>query len=167
MSGINFNSNNYGITKNEWKAIKKELKAADKKNDNFELTKTDYKAIETAIAKGDLAAYLDKAGDDLKLAMGLALTGKVDGTENLEETKAIVSNLDADCDKNKVLNYIIQANKTKTPENVETAYNNFGISFGNILKSNPDNYLVFAGKYANTQEIEKNLQHGFMAEAFA
>lgn len=111
MGGINFNSNNYGITRREWKDFKKELKAADKANDNFKLTKSDYKDMKVAIKNGDLGAYLDKASDDLKLAMGLSLTGKVDGTENLTLASNIVNVTDIkNADKAKVVDYIQKAN---------------------------------------------------------
>ena len=111
MGGINFNSNNYGITRREWKDFKKELKATDKANDNFKLTKSDYKDIKVAIKNGDLGAYLDKASDDLKVAMGLSLTGKVDGTENLTLASNIVNVTDIkNADKAKVVDYIRKAN---------------------------------------------------------
>lgn len=111
MGGINFNSNNYGITRREWKDFKKELKATDKANDNFKLTKSDYKDMKVAIKNGDLGAYLDKASDDLKVAMGLSLTGKVDGTENLTLASNIVNVTDIkNADKAKVVDYIQKAN---------------------------------------------------------
>ncbi len=111
MGGINFNSNNYGITRREWKDFKKELKATDKANDNFKLTKSDYKDMKVAIKNGDLGAYLDKASDDLKVAMGLSLTGKVDGTENLTLASNIVNVTDIkNADKAKVVDYIRKAN---------------------------------------------------------
>ena len=111
MGGINFNSNNYGITRREWKDFKKELKAIDKANDNFKLTKSDYKDMKVAIKNGDLGAYLDKASDDLKVAMGLSLTGKVDGTENLTLASNIVNVTDIkNADKAKVVDYIRKAN---------------------------------------------------------
>ena len=111
MGGINFNSNNYGITRREWKDFKKELKATDKANDNFKLTKSDYKDMKVAIKNGDLGAYLPKASDDLKVAMGLSLTGKVDGTENLTLASNIVNVTDIkNADKAKVVDYIRKAN---------------------------------------------------------
>lgn len=111
MGGINFNSNNYGITRREWKDFKKELKAIDKANDNFKLTKSDYKDMKVAIKNGDLGAYLDKASDELKVAMGLSLTGKVDGTENLTLASNIVNVTDIkNADKAKVVDYIQKAN---------------------------------------------------------
>ena len=80
-------------------------------NDNFKLTKSDYKDMKVAIKNGDLGAYLDKASDDLKLAMGLSLTGKVDGTENLTLASNIVNVTDIkNADKAKVVDYIQKAN---------------------------------------------------------
>ena len=118
MGGINFNSNNYGITRREWKDFKKELKAADKANDNFKLTKSDYKDMKVAIKNGDLGAYLDKASDDLKLAMGLSLTGKVDGTENLTLASNIVNVTDIkNANKAKVVDYIQKANFNRVEKN--------------------------------------------------
>ncbi len=115
MDGINFKSNIYGITRKEWKAFKKELKAADKANDNFDLSRTDYKDMKVAIKNGDLGAYLDKASDDLKLAMGLSLTGKVDGTEYLTQASNIAKVTDIkNADKAKVIEYIQKANYNKT-----------------------------------------------------
>ena len=45
--GISFNNNDYGITRKEWRAIKKELKSADKADDSFKLSKSDYKDMKT------------------------------------------------------------------------------------------------------------------------
>ena len=130
MGGINFNSNNYGITRREWKDFKKELKAADKANDNFKLTKSDYKDMKVAIKNGDLGAYLDKASDDLKLAMGLSLTGKVDGTEDLAQASNIANVTDIkNADKAKVVDYIQKANykrvKNDLTEFREGIFNDF------------------------------------------
>ena len=114
---ISFNGNDYGITKKEWRAIKKELKAADKKNDNYDLSKADFKEIKTHIATGDLGAYLDRVGSDMRRDLGLALTGKVDGSEDIKAAQSIVTNVDLAArpdgkptDKAKVMQYIAAAN---------------------------------------------------------
>jgi hypothetical protein len=133
--GISFNNNDYGITRKEWHTIKKELKAADKKNDNFELSKADYKELKTSIKNGDLAAYLDKQGVELREALGLSLKGKVDGTENLTEAKGIVNDVDfavrpdgKQVDKAKVIQYIQTAN----PERIAETSNEFCTDFDNV-----------------------------------
>lgn len=119
--GVNFNSNNYGITKQEWKSFKKEMKAADKANDNYELSRSDYKEMKVAIKNGDLGAYLDKASDDLKLAMGLSLTGKVDGTEDLAQATNLVNVTDIkNADKAKVIDYIKRANFNRMEKGMAT-----------------------------------------------
>ena len=58
--GISFNNNDYGITRKEWRAIKKELKSADKADDSFKLSKSDYKDMKASIKPGNFGDYLDK-----------------------------------------------------------------------------------------------------------
>ena len=106
-------ANDYGIRfgnlfkKSEWKAVKKELQRLDEKNDNFEFTKADYKEIKAHIKAGDLGAYMDKLSDDMRSALGLSLTKKVDGSEDMLSMLKIVSDVNlAGADKTKVIKYI-------------------------------------------------------------
>jgi hypothetical protein len=126
MGGINFSKNDYGITRQEWRAIKKDLKNADKLNDNFKLTNADYKEMKASIKSGDLSAYLDRQGADLKQAMGLSLTGRVDGTEDLQGATNIVNDVDfairpdgKQTDKAKVIQYIKNANVVRIAQGVD------------------------------------------------
>jgi hypothetical protein len=149
--GISFNNNDYGITRKEWHTIKKELKAADKKNDNFELSKADYKELKTSIKNGDLGAYLDKQGAELREALGLSLKGKVDGTEDLTGAKGIVNDVNfavrpdgKQVDKAKVIQYIQTANAKRIEQGTNTAIK--GIEYAGVVS---------------------HLQYGLFAEAFA
>lgn len=128
---IGFNSNDYGITRKEWQAIKKELKAADKKNDNYELSKADLKEIKAHIKAGDLGEYLDKVGNEMKRDLGLALTGKVDGTEDIRAAQQIVNQVDfalapdgKPTDKAKVIQYIASANVPQIAQGFQTGMTN-------------------------------------------
>ena len=125
--GIGFNSNDYGITRQEWKAIKKELKTADKKNDNYELSKKDIKEIKSNIKTGDLGNYLDNVSNEMKRDLGLALTGKVDGTEDIKAAQQIVNQVDLavrpdgkPTDKAKVIQYIVSANIPQIAQSFNT-----------------------------------------------
>ncbi|MBR6723457.1 hypothetical protein IKL64_08375 [bacterium] len=159
MGGINFNGNSYGINKQEFKAFKQELKKADKANDNFDLSKADYKEIEAAIVKGDLSAYLDRAGAELKVAMGIALTGKVDGTEDLDAARQIVNNAEFDVrpdgkptDKAKVIQYIINANPQRVEQNLAS---DLGDVFPALqLLGNPH---YFGGEKPTVAQTEANI----------
>ena len=129
-------ANDYGIRfgnlfkKSEWKAVKKELQRLDEKKDNFEFTKADYKEIKAHIKAGDLGAYMDKLSDDMRSALGLSLTKKVDGSEDMLSMLKIVSDVNlAGADKTKVIKYIQKAN-------VDEMVKNFNLSaFNDSCKS--------------------------------
>ena len=130
--GIGFNGNDYGITRKEWKAFKKELKSIDKKDDSFELTKADYKEIKAHIKTGDLGAYMDTKSAEIRNAMGLSLSGKVDSTEDIKGAQAIVNNVDfaptpdgKPTDKAKVMQYISLANTPRIAESFKEGATNF------------------------------------------
>ncbi len=120
---MNFDiNNNYGITKPEWKAFKKELKKLDKQDDSFKLTKADYKEMEAHIEAGDFGVYMEQKSAEIKHAMGLALNGKVD---DLAEAQRIAKGVELhDADLDKVLGYIESA--IGTPKNNETAIATMG-----------------------------------------
>ena len=116
-------ANDYGIRfgnlfhKSEWKAIKTKLEQLDKNNDNFALTKADYTKIKESIKTGNLGAYMDSLGDEMKNALGLALKGKVDDLDAAQRLTRGIKLENADLDK--VLKYI--ANAKDTPKNTEVA----------------------------------------------
>lgn len=121
--GISFNNNDYGITRKEWRAIKKELKAADKADDSFKLSRSDYKDMKASIEAGNLGDYLDKYGTNIRNAMGLSLTGKVDGTEDVKAAQQIVNDVELpNTDKAKVVRYIQMANYAQVKEGAEVAF---------------------------------------------
>lgn len=78
--GIGFNSNDYGITRKEFKQFKNEMQLKDLQNDKIELTKQDYKEVKEHIKNGDLGKYLDNVSEEMRNAMGLSLKGKVDNS---------------------------------------------------------------------------------------
>ncbi len=123
--GISFNNNDYGITRKEWHAIKKELKAADKADDSFKLSRSDYKDMKASIKAGNLGDYLDKYGTNIRNAMGLSLTGKVDGTEDIKAAQQIVNDVtfgEVKTDKEKVLRYIKVANFERQEKDLTENY---------------------------------------------
>lgn len=125
--GISFNNNDYGITRKEWRAIKKELKAADKADDSFKLSRSDYKDMKASIKAGNLCDYLDKYGTNIRNAMGLSLTGKVDGTEDVKAAQQIVNDVELPkTDKAKVVRYIQMANYAQVKEGAEVAFKEVG-----------------------------------------
>lgn len=125
--GISFNNNDYGITRKEWHAIKKELKAADKADDSFKLSRSDYKDMKASIKAGNLGDYLDKYGTNIRNAMGLSLTGKVDGTEDVKAAQQIVNDVKLPkTDKAKVVRYIQMANYAQVKEGAEVAFKEVG-----------------------------------------
>lgn len=133
--GINFD-NDYGITRKEWKSLKKEIKAEAKQNEQIDFKRSDIKEIKKAIKSGNLGDYLDKLAADNKLdmlnAMGLKLTGKVDGTEDIEGAKRILEQVQLGptsdgkpVDKAKVLQYILSANTKQIAEGFQQGASNF------------------------------------------
>ncbi|MBQ8167788.1 hypothetical protein IJZ97_00005, partial [bacterium] len=115
--GINGKGNEYGISRKEFRELKRDLKAEAKKQ-NIDFSRADMKELKSAIKTGDLGAHLDQVGKDMQGLMGLHLTGKVDGTEALTNAQtvkyiqAIVDTVDFGdgVDKAKVLTYIKNAN---------------------------------------------------------
>lgn len=109
--GIEFN-NDYGINRKEWKALKKELKTEAKQNENIDFKRSDIKELKSAIKTGDLGAHLDQVGKDMQGIMGLKLTGKVNGTEDINAIHQMIKDIEFnnDVDKAKVLKYIDIAN---------------------------------------------------------
>ena len=115
--GINGKGNEYGISRREFRDLKKDLKAEAKKQ-NIDFSRADMKELKRAIKNNSLGAHLDQVGKDMQGIMGLHLTGKVDGTEaavNAQKVKDIQAIIDAvdlgsSVDKAKVLSYIKNAN---------------------------------------------------------
>ena len=139
--GISFNNNDYGITRKEWRAIKKELKSADKADDSFKLSKSDYKDMKASIKAGNLGDYLDKYGANIRNAMGLSLTSKVDGTEDVKAAQQIVNDVNLpNTDKAKVVQYIQMANYAQVKEGAEVAFKEVGDT---MTKSNFYNHASY------------------------
>lgn len=83
--GQRFDKNNiYGIDKKEYKELKKELK-----QQNVDFKKSEFKE---AVNNGNLSTYLDNVGVEMKTAMGLYLTPKVDSKATPEQQMAELSN---------------------------------------------------------------------------
>lgn len=112
--GIRFNKGNqYGIDKkSEWKGA--EGLKQDLKSDPL-FTKKDIKEIKKHINNGDLGAYMDTMSADMRNALGLKLSGKVDDLSEAQRIAKGVSLEGADLDK--VLSYIRNAR----PETVQAA----------------------------------------------
>lgn len=75
---IGFDNNDYGITRKEFREFKREMKKLDRESDAIELTRKDYKEIKAHIKNGDLGAYMENVGEEMRAAMGLKLSNKVD-----------------------------------------------------------------------------------------
>lgn len=120
-----FDSNKYGVTKEEFKEFKREMKQLDKLDDSFKMTGKDYKEIKTHIKKGDLGAYMANIGEEMRTAMGLTLSGKVDSAIELEESKKLAktTSLKEDADLEKVLGFIQIANYQRIADNVQDSKN--------------------------------------------
>ena len=125
---ISFGNNDYGITRKEWRAIKKDLKSADKADNSFQLSKADYKDMKASIKAGNLGDYLDKYGTNIRNAMGLSLTGKVDGTEDIKALQQVVNDIEFEpnTDKAKVISYIKMANYSQIAKGAEIAFKDVG-----------------------------------------
>lgn len=116
-----FKNNSYGINKQEWKQIKQELKSYNKDTDpTNDISNKDVKELKNAIKSGNLEAYLDKCGDDMKSAMGLSLTGAVDkaGFADSVDLASMISKANPE----KVKAHLKADYMNGTPESVEAEY---------------------------------------------
>ncbi len=151
--GIRFNKNNsYGIEKKtEWKGA--EGLKQDLKSDPL-FTKKDIKEIKQHINNGDLGAYMDTLSADMRNALGLKLSGRVD---DLNEAQRIAKGVPLEgADLDKVLSYI--QNAKEAPANAEAAlatpleYMN-GQNTVNAFLRNPNASFGTEEDYANVAAI--------------
>ncbi len=107
-----FDGNNYDLTRKELRKARKEIQ------ENLGLSKSEAKAqmkeVKNHIKMGDLGEYLDKLGDDMKGAMGLHLTPKMEKVSpkaDIDELIQDVKSLDiATVDRKEAFNTMFEAN---------------------------------------------------------
>lgn len=135
--------NNYGINSKEWRQLKKDLKT-QAKNGNIDLRKKDLTDLKQAIETNNLGVHLDQIAKEMKGVLGLHLTGKVDGTEDVEraqtvaEITEIINNVKFEdgVDTKKVLQYVRNANVTRVQGHVnETIKGITEVNAANVLNN--------------------------------
>lgn len=130
-------NNLYGIDKKEYKELKKELK-----KQNVDFKKSEFKE---ALNNGNLSAYLDNVGVEMKTAMGLYLTPKLGTKSTPEQQIAELGDFGH--------NFTTQGTKFEDLQEAVKLYEKYGDGDAKTAL-----YILGAGEAQNRAEITEHLK---------